>query len=285
MPLGVDKKEWSANDEEFMAGWCARDQLPYTAKAKLDIQFSVERPDRELLYFPSLLFQKAAGGYGPIRVDNSKFVPIPFPQPDYEYDIFDWRLDLRLALDKGGMLPLPDGILMNGLGPNQETFDFQPGVTRRLRISNVGLKTTLNFRIQDHPMLLVETEGAYTLKQYHEDLDIHVGQSYSVLVTAMNQTEGASFFMVAASRLIPLELVGVAIIRYSGFQGEPLDPIPPSLPPYDYRYSIDQAVSIRLDLSVGAARPNPQGSYHYGSINVTRMLILQNDVAFINGQY
>ncbi|PIN03524.1 Multicopper oxidase [Handroanthus impetiginosus] len=242
-------------------------------------------------YFPSLLFQKAAGGCGPIRVNNLESVVVPFPQPDYEHDILigDWYNSdyqhLRLVLEEGGMLPLPDGILINGLGPNKATFDFQPRALYRLRISNVGLKTTLNFGIQGHSMLLVETEGAYTLKQYYENLDIHVGQSYSVLVTAVDRTEGASFFIVVASRFIPLELVGVGIIRYSGFQGEALDPIPPLLAPYDYEYSMAQALSIRLDLSVGAARPNPQGSYHYGSINVTRMLILRNDVAFINGKY
>lgn len=40
-----------------------------------------------------------------------------------------------------------------------------------------------------------------------------------------------------------------------------------------------------MDLSVGAARPNPQGSYHYGSINVTRMLFLENDATMIDGVY
>ncbi|KAL0432345.1 UNVERIFIED_CONTAM: Monocopper oxidase-like protein SKS1 [Sesamum latifolium] len=241
-------------------------------------------------YFPSLLFQKAAGGYGPIRVNNRAVVPIPFPRPDYEYDVLigDWyNADyqvLRLALDAGIVLPLPDGILINGLGPNQATFDFQPGAIYRLRISNVGLKTALNFKIQDHQMLLVETEGSYTVKHYYESLDIHVGQSYSVLVTAKNQTEGSSFYMVAASRFIPVELIGVGVVRYSGFQGKPRHPLPPFLAPYDYKYSVDQALSIRSDLSVGASRPNPQGTYHYGSINVTRMLVLKNDVAFINGQ-
>lgn len=41
----------------------------------------------------------------------------------------------------------------------------------------------------------------------------------------------------------------------------------------------------RMDLSVGGARPNPQGSYHYGSINVTRFLFLKNDEGLINGKY
>ncbi|KAL2503971.1 SKU5 similar 18 [Abeliophyllum distichum] len=242
-------------------------------------------------YFPSLLFQKAAGGYGAIRVNNLDILPLPFPRPDYEYDILigDWYnadyQELRFALDEGRELSLPDGIIINGIGQNQATLDFEARATYRLRISNVGLKMTLNFRIQDHEMLLVETEGAYTLKQYYESLDVHVGQSYSVLVTARNQTDGISYYMVASSRFIPLELVGIGIIRYSGFLGEPLNPVHPLLLPHDFLYSIEQARSIRLDLSVGAARPNPQGSYHYGSINVSRMLVLENNVALIDGKY
>lgn len=40
----------------------------------------------------------------------------------------------------------------------------------------------------------------------------------------------------------------------------------------------------RMDLSVGGARPNPQGSYHYGSINVTRLIYLKNDKGLIDGK-
>lgn len=43
-------------------------------------------------YFPSLLLQKAAGGYGAIRVNNRTVIPIPFPKPYKEYDVLigDW---------------------------------------------------------------------------------------------------------------------------------------------------------------------------------------------------
>ncbi|CAK9178410.1 unnamed protein product [Ilex paraguariensis] len=241
-------------------------------------------------YFPSLLLQKAAGGYGAIRIHNRAVIAVPFPRPQEEYDVLigDWynadHQDLRAILDMGGNLPLPDGILINGLAPNQATFDFEPGSTYRLRISNVGLKTTLNFRIQDHVMQLVETEGSYTKKEYYPSLDIHVGQSYSVLVTAKNQTDGKAYYMVATSRFIPLELSGVGVIRYSGFQGHPLDNMPPGPSMYDYAFSTEQAQSIRWDLAAGAARPNPQGSFHYGSINVSRTLIIENDVAEIGGK-
>lgn len=119
------------------------------------------------------------------------------------------------------------------------------GATYRLRISNVGLKTSLNFRIQDHLMLLVEAEGSYTAQQTYSNLDIHVGQSYSVLVTAKNQTSGKSYYMVASSRLTDAELFGVGVIRYPNSDDFPSGPLPPGPQLHDYFYSIEQARSIR----------------------------------------
>lgn len=54
--------------------------------------FQVKDQIGSFFYFPSILFHKAAGGYGPIRLNNQVNVPIPFPQPDYEYDVLigDW---------------------------------------------------------------------------------------------------------------------------------------------------------------------------------------------------
>ncbi|GLU04584.1 hypothetical protein SLE2022_217220 [Rubroshorea leprosula] len=249
-------------------------------------RFQVKDQIGSFFYFPSLLLQKAAGGYGAIRVNNRVAIPIPFPQPYKEYDVLigDWHnaeyRDLRALLDEGITLPMLDGILINGMGPNQATFDFEPGATYRLRISNVGLKTCLNFRIQDHLMLLVETEGSYTIQQYYKSLDIHVGQSYSVLVTAKNQTDAKRYYMVASSRFTPYELYGTGVIRYPCSKGDPSILLPSGPLPFDYAYSMDQARSIRWDIAVAAARPNPQGSYHYGSINISRTLILENDVMY-----
>ncbi|RZC66680.1 hypothetical protein C5167_010370 [Papaver somniferum] len=238
-------------------------------------------------YFPTLAFQKAAGGYGPIRVHNRHVIKVPFDRPFDEFDVLigDWFVsdyrDMKKSLDRGIPLPSqPNGILINGLGPLETNFTFQPGETYRLRISNVGLKTSLNFRIQKHQMLLVETEGSYTLKQYYDSLDIHVGQSYSVLVTA-NQTVGMSYYMVASSRFMEPELVGVALIHYPGSLVLPLDPIPPGPDPFDYEYSMEQARSVRLDLEVGAARPNPQGSFKYGKIPINRTIILENGLMMV----
>ncbi|MFS7955836.1 putative cupredoxin, multicopper oxidase, type 2 [Helianthus anomalus] len=45
-----------------------------------------------------------------------------------------------------------------------------------------------------------------------------------------------------------------------------------------------QARTIRWNLTANAARPNPQGSYHYGTIPVTRTVVLANSEANINGK-
>lgn len=40
----------------------------------------------------------------------------------------------------------------------------------------------------------------------------------------------------------------------------------------------------RWNLTANAARPNPQGSYHYGTIPVTRTVVLANSEANIDGK-
>lgn len=46
------------------------------------------------IYFPSINFLKAGGGFGPIRVNNRPVTTIPFPKPEAEFDLLigDWYL-------------------------------------------------------------------------------------------------------------------------------------------------------------------------------------------------
>jgi len=126
---------------------------------------------------------------------------------------------------------------------------FGTGKTYRFRIHNVGISTSLNFRIQSHNLRLVETEGSYTLQQTYTNLDIHVGQSYSFLVT-MDQNASSDYYIVASARFVNesvwARVTGVAILHYSNSKGKAAGPLPD--PPNDlyYKaYSMDQAKSIR----------------------------------------
>ncbi|KAF5470293.1 hypothetical protein F2P56_010814 [Juglans regia] len=260
-------------------------------------QFQVKDQIGSFFYFPSLSFQRAAGGYGGVIINNREVIPLPFGTPDGDITIFisDWytksHKELRKDVEKGTDLGVPDGILINGLGPYRfdeavvpdgivyQTLNVEPGKTYRLRVHNVGISTSLNFRIQDHNLLLVETEGSYTVQQNYTDMDIHVGQSYSFLVT-MDQNASHDYYVIASSRFVNssalVRATGVAILHYFNSLGPASGPLPDLPNEYDSYFSMNQARSIRWNVSAGAARPNPQGSFKYGQITVTDVYVILN---------
>ncbi|CAI8606499.1 unnamed protein product [Vicia faba] len=187
---------------------------------------------------------------------KDQIVPFDDPAGDYTLLIGDWyksnHTDLKAQLDNGNKLPFPDGILINGRGSGGSSFNVEQGKTYRLRISNVGLQNSLNFRIQNHNLKLVEVEGTHTLQTTYSSLDVHVGQSYSVLVTA----------------------------DQPGAVSGP----PPGGPTIQIDWSLNQARSIRTNLTASGPRPNPQGSYHYGMINTTRTIVLSSSAGQVNGK-
>ncbi|XP_062101473.1 L-ascorbate oxidase homolog [Humulus lupulus] len=240
-------------------------------------------------YFPSLAFHKAAGGFGGIRILSRPRIPVPFPDPagDYTVLIGDWyksnHTDLKVHLDNGKKLPSPDGILINGRGPNGYSLTVDQGKTYRLRISNVGLQNSLNFRIQNHKMKLVEVEGTHTLQTTYSSLDVHAGQSYSVLVTA--DQPGQDYYIVVSTRFTTGNdsLTTTGVLHYSNSAGKVSGP-PPGGPTIQIDWSLNQARSIRTNLTASGPRPNPQGSYHYGLINLTKTFVLASSAGQINGK-
>jgi FtsP/CotA-like multicopper oxidase with cupredoxin domain len=55
-------------------------------------QFQVKDQIGSFFYFPSTNFQRAAGGYGGITVNNRDIIPLPFGTPDGDITLFisDW---------------------------------------------------------------------------------------------------------------------------------------------------------------------------------------------------
>ncbi|CAN8240158.1 unnamed protein product [Cochlearia groenlandica] len=237
-------------------------------------------------YFPSLSFHKSAGGFGGIRILSRPRIPVPFPDPDGDFTVLigDWyksnHTDLKAQLDNGKKLPLPDGILINGRGSGA-TLNVEQGKTYRLRISNVGLQDSLNFRIQNHKMKVVEVEGTHTLQTTFSSLDVHVGQSYSVLVTADQPAK--DYYVVVSSRFTDSVLTTTGVLRYSNSAGGVSGPIPGG-PTIEIDWSLNQARAIRTNLTASGPRPNPQGSYHYGMINTTKTIKLASSAGQVNGK-
>lgn len=189
-----------------------------------------------------------------------------------------WFLqDLRAILDGGSDLPFPDGIIINGRGSNAYTFtvdqgiqklqaislleswchsrssynnwilnhevlDFWAGKTYRFRISNVGLTSSINFRIQGHKMTIVEVEGTHTLQNIYDSLDVHLGQTYSVLVTADQPPQ--DYLIVVTTRFTSQVLNATSIFRYSN-SGGGVTGLFPWGPTIQVDWSLNQARSLR----------------------------------------
>ncbi|KAJ4909972.1 SKU5 similar 9 [Raphanus sativus] len=236
-------------------------------------------------YFPSLGVQKAAGGFGAIRILSRPGIPVPFPQPagDFTLLIGDWYLEdyknLTARLDGGRMIHRPFAVLINGNGnPASTSLTVDKGKTYRFRISNVGLQMSLNFEILGHMLKLVEVEGTYTIQSMYTSLDIHVGQSLSVLVT-MDQPP-QNYTIVARTRFTDIQSQNAVILKYSNTKSKTSKFVPRIEPGNEVDFSIKQARSIKTNLT--ASRQNAEGSYHYGRIKISRTLILESSAGVVN---
>ncbi|XP_059625419.1 L-ascorbate oxidase homolog [Cornus florida] len=238
-------------------------------------------------YYPSLGLQKAAGGIGAINIHSRIFVKVTYNDrfaPDLNFLLGDWfnkgHKALRKSLDAGRSMGKPDGLQINGksgkVGDDklEPLYTVEAGKSYRFRYCNVGLKTSVNIRLQGHQMKLVELEGSHTVKNKYNSVDLHVGQCMTMLVIA--DQEPKDYYLVVSSRFVKPVLTTVGIIRYVNGKGAPAKELPPPPPEgiAGFAWSINQFKSFRWNLTASAARPNPQGSYHYGQVPVNRTIRL-----------
>ncbi|CAN1225271.1 L-ascorbate oxidase homolog [Linum grandiflorum] len=268
-------------------------QCPIPPNSNWTYKFQVKDQIGTFNYFPSIGMQRAAGGFGAFNINQRSVISKPYPEPFEEFTVLvsDWyNTDFKILeerLDQGTPLPLADGLLINGLPSGVGLLIMLNSYCAsdklyKFRISNVGISTAINFRIQGHSMTLIEVEGAHTLQEIYESLDVHVGQSVTVLVR-LHAPVVKDYFIVASSRFTKPILTTTAILKYAGSTTPASNPLPIG-PTYHLHWSMKQARTIRLNLTANAARPNPQGSFHYGTIQVMKTVFLTNSVANINGK-
>ncbi|KAL2554621.1 SKU5 similar 3 [Forsythia ovata] len=256
--------------------------------------FQVKDQIGSFFYFPSINFQRAGGGFGPIRVNNRVVIKVPFPKPEAQFDLLigDWYHGSFKDVRKAVAHRQPHLMLMNGKGSfldplakAHETFTVSQGKTYLFRVSNIGNVWSMNFRIQNHTMVVVETEGSYTNQITVDSLDIHVGQSYSVLVTA--DQNPADYYIVGSPKWANLSnqtsISAVGLLHYESSTTPANGPLPTGPGPFDISFSINQARSIRWNLTTGAARPNPQGTFNVSNVTISQTFVLRGSSAKIDG--
>ncbi|KAJ8528830.1 hypothetical protein K7X08_030474 [Anisodus acutangulus] len=292
-------------DEPFLLTWNGVQQrknswqegtlgtnCPIPPGSNFTYKFQVKDQIGSFYYYPTTALHRAAGGYGGITVHSRPLIPIPFtvdPVDEFFVLVGDWytksHIQLKNFLDSGRSIGRPNGVIINGKsgkgdGKDEPMFTMTPGKTYRYRFCNVGSKDSINVRIQGHTMKLVEIEGSHTVQNIYDSLDIHLGQCVSVLVTA--DKDPKDYFLVASTRFTKEPHTATATIRYANGKG----PASPELPkaPVGWAWSLNQFRSFRWNLTASAARPNPQGSYHYGQINITRTIKLVNTAGQVDGK-
>ncbi|KAI4967753.1 hypothetical protein ZWY2020_015119 [Hordeum vulgare] len=286
-PLGTTQQERDQAAQELMAGRRGGDQLPHPARRQLHLQVPGQGPDRHLHLLPLRgAAPRRRGVRRPQRLPAALHPrPLPLPAGDFTLLVGDWYLaghdQLRQTLDSGAPLPFPDALLINGMP--SATLVGDQGRTYLLRVSNVGMKTSINFRIQGHSLRLAEVEGTHPVQNVRL-LDVHVGQSVAFLVT-LDQPP-MDYAVVASTRFNPADttpLTAVGTLHYSSATSMAPGPLPAG-PPEEIEWSMNQARSFRWNLTASAARPNPQGSFHYGTIQTSRTLVLASSAPVVAGQ-
>lgn len=91
-------------------------------------------------------------------------------------------------------------------------------------------------------MKLVEVEGTHTIQNALSSLDIHVGQSYSVLVTADRPAQ--DYYIAVSTRFAEKVLTTTAVLHYRNSR-KPVSGAPPREPPNSVSWSMNQAYFIR----------------------------------------
>ncbi|KAK8643333.1 hypothetical protein V6N13_012636 [Hibiscus sabdariffa] len=108
------------------------------------------------------------------------------------------------------------------------------------------------------------------------------------LFTVTKDRQELDYYIVAVPKQINAtvfsDLVGVAVLHYENSTIPPRGVLPPGPDPFDIQFSIDQAKSIKWNLTAGAARPNPQGTFNFSNVTLSQSFILRSSVAEINGK-
>ncbi|KAI3459988.1 hypothetical protein Pfo_016651, partial [Paulownia fortunei] len=184
--------------------------------------------------------------HGALIVYPKKGNGYPFPKPDAEVPIILgewWKSDIQAILNdflqSGGDPNVSDAFLVNGqpgdLYPcsRSDTFKLTVdyGKTYLLRMINAVMNNIMFFRIANHNITVVGSDGSYTKPFESDYIAISPGQTIDFLLEANQQP--SHYYM--ASRVYAIagtsdNTTTTAIVEYRGNYSAPSSPLLPNLP-------------------------------------------------------
>ncbi|OMO91450.1 Multicopper oxidase, type 1 [Corchorus olitorius] len=275
--------------------------------------FTVDRPGT-YFYHGHYGMQRSAGLYGSLIVDVKDGEKEPFNyEQDFNFLLSDWwhRSVHEQAVLLSGKpfhwIGEPQTLLINGTGQYDCTWKTEltdntslnhcetskdgerfckplilhvkPNKVYRLRIASTTALASLNLAIEGHKMEVVEADGSYVEPFTVDNLDIHSGESYSVLLRTMGLPSNDYWISIGVIGRDPSNtFLGQAILTYFRPTHKPVQ-IPTTKPPQtpdwkDHNRSLEFAKKIVAKKNYNSPKP-PKIS--------DRRIILLNTQNYIDG--
>lgn len=106
----------------------------------------------------------------------------------------------------------------------------------------MGMSTSFNFRIQGHKLKVVEVEGSHVVQNLYDSIDVHVGQSLSILVTLDQAPK--DYYIVASTRFTRTVLTATGVLHYTNSHSRVSGPVP-APPAGQFHWSMEQARTFK----------------------------------------
>ncbi|XP_027346285.1 L-ascorbate oxidase-like [Abrus precatorius] len=231
--------------------------------------------------------QRAAGLYGSLIVDLPKGKNEPFHY-DGEFNLLlsdlwhksSHEQELDLSSKPFKWIGEPQALLINGRGQFNcslatkfmnntvpqchfkggeecapQILHVEPNKTYRIRIASTTSLASLNLAISNHKLVVVEADGNYVQPFAVNGIDIHSGESYSVLLTTNQNPKKNYWLSIGVIGRKPKTPQGLTILNYKTISASILPTSPPPITPLWNDFKRSKAFTNKIIAKMGTPQP------------------------------
>jgi L-ascorbate oxidase len=283
-------------------------QCPINPGETFVYKFKVEKAGT-FFYHGHYGTQRTAGLYGSLIVDVAEGEKEPFHY-DGEFNLLlsDWwhksahYQEIEISSKPFRWDGEPQSLLINGRGQyncslaagyanfsSSPQCKFQgneqcapqllqvlPHKTYRIRITNTDSLGSLTLAIGNHKLIVVEADGNYVEPFAVENIDIHTGESYSVLITT-DQNPNENYWVSVGVIARPVETPSaLTILNYLPNSASKLPTSPPFMPQGWVDFDLPGNKNFTKRIFALKGSPKPPKRYH-------RQIVLLNAENMVDG--